>query len=355
MRNPLKKISKKINFRLASNAAQHSSKGETPDGICSKKSGDSSQSVTELEHDDPLFNNRSSKLRLALAESKKNNTAAAAAAAARDSPKKKKKGSLRLSFGASSRKTNPNKDEGTTKPPAVIAESPTASSSSGSSKEKTAPRSPLRTERVAHKSATEISTPKRASFDAPTFASKQMVRDKAPISAYSKPSAAASATTTTTTKPPAAGMLDPNLERIARAAAALDNTGNELFERGEYDKAMASYVKALKLKNRTLAGTQQIDTLLGNPNLNRAVPYPPSLGEQETTTAPAATAYGASNAANETGTVPTQPGPNGADELWISVATSINNIGKVPFGERWARNEVFGTSDRCFATLSLLS
>ena len=40
-------------------------------------------------------------------------------------------------------------------------------------------------------------------------------------------------------------------ERIARAAAALDNKGNELFERGYYDKAMATYSKALKLKRRT--------------------------------------------------------------------------------------------------------
>jgi tetratricopeptide (TPR) repeat protein len=40
-------------------------------------------------------------------------------------------------------------------------------------------------------------------------------------------------------------------ERIARAAAALDNKGNEFFERGYYDKAMATYTKALKLKRRT--------------------------------------------------------------------------------------------------------
>ena len=40
-------------------------------------------------------------------------------------------------------------------------------------------------------------------------------------------------------------------ERIARAAAALDNQGNELFEKGKFDKAMAVYMKALKLKRRT--------------------------------------------------------------------------------------------------------
>lgn len=40
-------------------------------------------------------------------------------------------------------------------------------------------------------------------------------------------------------------------ERIARAAAALDNRGNEYFERGYYDKAMDAYTRALKLKRRT--------------------------------------------------------------------------------------------------------
>lgn len=40
-------------------------------------------------------------------------------------------------------------------------------------------------------------------------------------------------------------------ERVARAAAALDNRGNELFEQGYYDKAMVCYSKALKLKRRT--------------------------------------------------------------------------------------------------------
>lgn len=52
---------------------------------------------------------------------------------------------------------------------------------------------------------------------------------------------------------------DPNplkemeqVDSIARAAAALDNAGNELFEKGDYDKAMSSYVRALKLKRRSL-------------------------------------------------------------------------------------------------------
>lgn len=40
-------------------------------------------------------------------------------------------------------------------------------------------------------------------------------------------------------------------ERIARAASALDNRGNDYFERGYYDKAMDAYTRALKLKRRT--------------------------------------------------------------------------------------------------------
>lgn len=44
-----------------------------------------------------------------------------------------------------------------------------------------------------------------------------------------------------------------DFERIAKAAAALDKAGNDLFERGEYAKAMTTYTRALKLKRRTLA------------------------------------------------------------------------------------------------------
>lgn len=42
-------------------------------------------------------------------------------------------------------------------------------------------------------------------------------------------------------------------ERSARAASALDDKGNDLFEKGYFDKAMACYTKALKLKRRTFA------------------------------------------------------------------------------------------------------
>jgi len=40
-------------------------------------------------------------------------------------------------------------------------------------------------------------------------------------------------------------------ERISKAAAALDNRGNEYFEKGHYDKAMEAYMEALKLKRLT--------------------------------------------------------------------------------------------------------
>jgi len=49
----------------------------------------------------------------------------------------------------------------------------------------------------------------------------------------------------------AAQKLAKERERTARAAAALDDKGNKLFERGHFDKAMVCYSKALKLKRRT--------------------------------------------------------------------------------------------------------
>lgn len=48
-----------------------------------------------------------------------------------------------------------------------------------------------------------------------------------------------------------AQKLAKERERTARAASALDNKGNALFERGYFDKAMLCYTKALKLKRRT--------------------------------------------------------------------------------------------------------
>lgn len=44
----------------------------------------------------------------------------------------------------------------------------------------------------------------------------------------------------------------PDYQKIAKAAQALDDAGNSLFEKGLYDKAMHSYTRALKLKRKTL-------------------------------------------------------------------------------------------------------
>eukprot|EP00980_Cylindrotheca_fusiformis_P003869 scaffold858_cov123-Cylindrotheca_fusiformis.AAC.45 len=49
----------------------------------------------------------------------------------------------------------------------------------------------------------------------------------------------------------AAQKLAKERARTARAAAALDEKGNKLFERGYFDRAMLCYSKALKMKRRT--------------------------------------------------------------------------------------------------------
>lgn len=50
-----------------------------------------------------------------------------------------------------------------------------------------------------------------------------------------------------------AGVLDvDHRNRIAKAVAALDRKGNELFEQGLYDEAFIRYEKAFRLKRRTL-------------------------------------------------------------------------------------------------------
>jgi tetratricopeptide (TPR) repeat protein len=89
-------------------------------------------------------------------------------------------------------------------------------------------------------------------------------------------------------------------ERIARAAAALDNQGNELFERGQFDKAMATYMKALKLKRRTFHSLlDDADDLLDDAILT---------SQEE---------------ALENG----EQGATADQRLLLSMATSINNIG----------------------------
>ncbi|CAB9520681.1 Tetratricopeptide repeat [Seminavis robusta] len=303
MRNPLKKITKKINFRLASNAAQHSNsktsssdKGDGKATTSSKKKQGTSRAMynrshTESEHDDPLFNNRSSKLRLALAESKKNANAAQRATAAADQPKKKKKSRMGFGTMGSSRKTNPDKaendnqqhknssqDNNNNKQQQDTLLGPASSERAPKSVEQSLPATTSSEDKTPPRR-----TPSSSKFDAPTVSSQQKMRDK----------------------------RDPHLERIAKAAAALDNTGNEMFERGEYDKAMAHYVKALKLKNRTLAGSQQLDEL-GNPIIT--APLPAAVDNKPDEKEPAKK--------KEEPEV-----QKGSDDLWVSVATSINNIG----------------------------
>mmetsp|Transcript_45527 Transcript_45527/g.110778 ORF Transcript_45527/g.110778 Transcript_45527/m.110778 type:complete len:1105 (+) Transcript_45527:320-3634(+) len=57
--------------------------------------------------------------------------------------------------------------------------------------------------------------------------------------------------------------LQREAERTARAASSLDTKGNALFEKGQYDKAMSCYAKALKLKRRTFAHLlEEADDLL---------------------------------------------------------------------------------------------
>jgi len=122
-------------------------------------------------------------------------------------------------------------------------------------------------------------------------------------------------------------MKDPNMERIAKAAAALDNTGNELFERGEYDKAMAHYVKALKLKNRSLMSAETQDgiaaVLAGG--VLPSVPEGVVASGQDNSSTQKSSSVSSSQEEDPSSNLPTEG--EGADDLWISVATSINNIG----------------------------
>lgn len=273
MRNPLKKLQKKINVRLANNAAKHS---QQPIKSPEKGPRLSDRSLTEQETDDPLFNNRSSKLRLALAESKKTNNAQETNTSNPNTPTKKK-GRGRVSIGSSS-------DNGM----------------NSSSRRNADNASDQPSVRKKSSSIKEVDPRPRAPMSRPTWG---------PRGSYSSHDAPQQQQSKQEVKRKAS---DPNLERIAKAAAALDNTGNELFERGEYDKAMASYVKALKLKNRTLAGRQQMDDK--NPI---AAGSRPKLPEPKTN----------SSSTNPCDLGGVTPKPGDADELWISVATSINNIG----------------------------
>jgi tetratricopeptide (TPR) repeat protein len=96
--------------------------------------------------------------------------------------------------------------------------------------------------------------------------------------------------TTASTTSSKGRALRREAERIARAAGSLDTKGNELFEKGYFDKAMACYSKALKLKRRTFAHLlEEVDDMEAQLNLCDAQRVDP--------------------------------------EILVSMATSINNIG----------------------------
>lgn len=72
-------------------------------------------------------------------------------------------------------------------------------------------------------------------------------------SSYTSKSSGDTATVTSASSNSKAKAVRRKTERNARAASALDEKANDLFERGYFDKAMACYTKALKLKRRTFA------------------------------------------------------------------------------------------------------
>lgn len=108
-----------------------------------------------------------------------------------------------------------------------------------------------------------------------------------------------------------------NIVRIARAASALDSAGNELFERGEYRRAMATYERSLRLKKRTLLAAaaasserpSSSSSALSPPNSLSPIRAPPNLPEVGTHVA------GLDHSQR--------------DAMLASVATSINNIGYI--------------------------
>ena len=126
-------------------------------------------------------------------------------------------------------------------------------------------------------------------------------------------------------------LIDPALERIAKAAAALDHTGNQMFEKGDYDKAMAHYVRALKLKNRTLgsAAEEENEKEPCKAEVDNGYPRPVALEKALSNETPlTAQAVDRKLLPDRKEVNPkAQPADTAADDLWISVATSINNIG----------------------------
>ena len=455
MRNPLKKLQKKINVRLANKEAQHrpaqkfkdspgKSKSRQPDTKSGyeKSRGLSVTSITE--EDDPLFNNRSSRLRKASAEGKKSDQKQSPSHKSQQqqieeqlggsmpciettmstSPKKKKKGGRRISFGgmrkvkeeqvsgpsllstaneevekSSASKVVTTPTRRSSLPAKLSSESPkkeswtpprrsstderrssvTPTKKSDTTPTSSAPASPTSPESASSNShipappkiKNKTSSSTTSHFESPTKSSRLKLRDKAEVTAYvpthnittndvtnclpeppiklsqppnnsnrskviKKPTKAELALLKRKKDTQRVALIDPALERIAKAAAALDHTGNQMFEKGDYDKAMAHYVRALKLKNRTLGSAtegedeeesykEEVDNR--NP---RPVALEKTLSKQVTTSMPLvpAQAMGKKLLPDRKEANPkAQTADTAADDLWISVATSINNIG----------------------------
>jgi tetratricopeptide (TPR) repeat protein len=85
------------------------------------------------------------------------------------------------------------------------------------------------------------------------FTGKTLIMNGDIVLSASHSNATSDTATTASTTSSKNRALRREAERISRAAASLDTKGNELFEKGYFDKAMACYSKALKLKRRTFA------------------------------------------------------------------------------------------------------
>ena len=355
MRNPLKKIQKKINLRLASKATQqHQQNQRSNKNSPSPKKSSREESCTSLsqdQDDDPLFGSHASNHshnKQALIDSRRVNQQQLDHP--NNEPKKfesfqKKKRGGRLSFGGGRKsigsvtkqgplcqdkaeaqrelslspgrhnKVNPTTARKEEQAQAIQEEEQILKTPTKTIPEETptqAPASPDSPSSNLHIPVPPVfQTPTKNRSEVPAIGNQSQMEETTNV-ITKRTSITRRKTPPPTTKeakkqPPA--IVDPNVERISKAAAALDNTGNEAFERGEYDKAMAIYAKALKLKKRTLTNFEQdVEDSDLPPEVNAAL-----VNDAQTNT------QKSPDSASKR--------PAAADELWISVATSINNIG----------------------------